>query len=84
MNRFGPAIISVFRVLNSLEVRGNNLPPFNTLIYLAQTNVDLRNGSFVTGYALPSVGQLPLFRFRVLMPADLRQFSTVVSALSNV
>ena len=40
-------------------------------------------GLFVTGCVLPVVGQLPLFRFRVLMPADLRQFFTMVRALGS-
>ena len=38
---------------------------------------------FVAGHILPLVGLFPLFRFRVLMPADLRQFPPVVSALSG-
>ena len=82
VDRFGPAIISVFRVLRSLEVRGNNLIA-RLLNYLPCTDTDVCNGLFVTGFALYIVGHLPLLGFRVLMPADLRQFSTVVSALSS-
>ena len=56
------------------------LPSLHALIQVPETGTDVCNGSFVTGCVLPVVDQLPLFRFRVLMPADLRQFSTVVRA----
>ena len=55
----------------------------HALIQVPETGTDVCNESFVTGCILPVVDQLPLFRFCVLMPADLRQFSTMVGALSS-
>ena len=61
----------------------SQLPASNVPIQSPHTDTDVRGGLFVSGRVLPIVGQLPLFRFRVLMPADLWQFSARVSALSS-
>ena len=72
-----------FCISSPQQFGGKSQLPSNALIQLPQTDTDVRDGSFVTGRVLPIVGQLHLFRFCVRMPADLRQLSTVVSALSS-